>query len=147
MVKFDLPFFPPSTNKAYYTRHGRRHLSEEGKRFETEVTAYLSQHYFKECRLFKPNKPYLLYLRILTDCIENAGWPNKCATRYKIFDVTNRVKLAEDAFKKAFGIDDSQHIAFLVHKLETKPEEPPHMQLFAWSLEEEVTPLDAFARL
>lgn len=147
MVKFDLPFFPPSTNKAYYTRHGKRHLSEEGKRFETEVTAYLAQHHFKECRYFRPNMPYLMYLRIFTDCVENAGWPKKCTTRYKTFDATNRIKLAEDAFKKAFGIDDSQHIAFLIHKIETKPGDQPHMQLFAWSLEEEVTPLDAFMRL
>jgi len=147
MVKFEVPFFPPSTNKAYYTRGGRRHLSEEGRAFKTQVTSHIVRTYPRLLSYFQKDKPYLVYLRLWVDKLENAGWPEKCSTRYKIFDSTNRVKLSEDAFRDAFGIDDSQHIAFLVHKVECTPGMAQHMEVVAWNLEVERSPLDAFTCL
>jgi Holliday junction resolvase RusA-like endonuclease len=144
VLQFHIPFFPPTTNHAFFVKCGRLHLAKEGKRFKTEVTAHLVQHYMQALRAFRKNVPYAMYLRLFFESIENKGWPKKCDTRYKVFDATNRVKLAEDAFKDAFGIDDSQTMAFLTHKCEGSPE---RMELFVWDLEKEESPLGHFIRL
>jgi hypothetical protein len=96
---------------------------------------------------FQKNKPYFVYLRLWVEKLENGGWPEKCSTRYKVFDSTNRVKLAEDAMRDAFGIDDSQNLAFLVHKCECIPNTPERMEVFVWNLELERSPLDALTHL
>lgn len=147
MIKLYIPLFPPSTNKAYYVRSGRLHLTETGKNFKNNVTAHLLQVYPKELRFFKRNNPYLVYLRLYFSAVENAGWPGKCETRYKKFDGTNRIKLLEDALKEATGVDDSHHFAFLVEKRICSPKEQEHVEVLVWNLEEEATPLDAFARI
>jgi hypothetical protein len=147
MVYFNVPFFPPSTNKAYFNRAGRRHLSDEGRAFKASVTNHLVRTYPREMSYFKKNKPYLIYLRLWMEKLENDGWPEKCKNRYKVFDSTNRIKLAEDAMRDAFGIDDSHHIAFLVHKCECRLITTERMEIFAWNLEEERSPLDAFTNL
>jgi Holliday junction resolvase RusA-like endonuclease len=143
MRAFILPFFPPTTNHAYSVWHGRVHLAKEGKKFKTEVTSYLAQHYREDLLYFKKNVPYGMYLRLFFESLENAGWPKKCDTRYKVFDATNRVKLVEDACRDAFGIDDSQTVAFLTHKVAG----PSHIELFVWNLEEEESLFDQFVRL
>ena len=144
MIRFEIPFFPPSTNKAYFHNHGKQVLAREGRAFKKMVTAHVATTYPRECAQFKKNAPYLVYLRIHLPSLENKGWPKKCDVRYKVFDSTNRVKLVEDALKDALGIDDSQHIAFLVHKVEDVEEK---LEAFFWNLEEEVTPLDGFRTL
>jgi Holliday junction resolvase RusA-like endonuclease len=155
MISFVLPFFPPSTNHAFYVRHGRMHLSSKGKAFKESVTAHLVQNYMKELRLFKKNVPYFVYLRFFFEGgLENKGWNDlkrngerKSETRYKVFDATNRVKLTEDALKDALGIDDSQFIAVLTHKMQGGPDVPEHIEVFIWDLEAERSPLDEFLRI
>jgi Holliday junction resolvase RusA-like endonuclease len=155
MVKFSLPFFPPTTNHAFYTKHGRLHLSDKGKAFKTGVTSYLVQHHPRDMMFFKKNVPYLLYLRFYFEGgLENLGWnqfkrdgSRKSETRYKVFDATNRVKLTEDALKDAFGVDDSQFIAVCVEKCHGGPDIPEHFEAFVWDLEQERSPMDGFLRL
>ena len=144
MVKFEIPYFPPTTNHAFFVRHGRLHLSDKGRAFKTAVASHLVQCYPTELRYFKKNIPYFIYLRIYMEHLENEGWPKKTETRYKIFDATNRVKLVEDALKTAFGIDDSQNIALLSHKVQGFPE---RLTVAAWNLEEEPVPLNAFTHV
>jgi hypothetical protein len=144
VIELHIPFFPPSTNHAYYVRQGRLHLSEVGKAFKNNVTAHVARTYPGEMLFFKENVPYLLYLKLFSaDGIENKGWPNSCKTRYKKFDASNRVKLVEDALRVAFGIDDSQFIAVCSHKCQGKAGAPCVIAK-AWNLEEERSPLDGF---
>lgn len=160
MVKFSLPFFPPTTNHAYYSKQGRLHLSDKGKAFKMGVTSYLVQHHQRDLLFFKKNVPYLMYLRFyFEDGLENKGWnqlnkngQRKVETRYKVFDATNRVKLTEDALKDAFGIDDSQFMAVVPHKCDPTFEQggaqiPEHFDVFVWDLEQERSPLDGFLRI
>lgn len=152
MISFTVPFFPPTTNHAYYSKHGKLHLSDVGKAFKHNVTAHIVQTYMKDLRFFKPNTPYLLYIRFFFEGgLENKGWgltgKGKCETRYKKWDGTNRVKLTEDALKDACGIDDSQFIAVLVEKMHGGPGISEHFEVFAWNLEEERSPLDGFQRI
>jgi Holliday junction resolvase RusA-like endonuclease len=154
VVHFVLPYFPPSTNKAYYVRQGRMHMSEVGKSFKRGVLSYITQHYMKEIKNFKTNVPYMLHLRFhFEDGIENKGWgkggAKKCETRYKKWDATNRVKLAEDAIRDALGIDDSQFIGVLTEKAEPyrtseNGELTSHFEVRIWNLEVERSPLDGF---
>jgi hypothetical protein len=148
VIHLIIPAFPPSTNKAYYVRNGRMHLSDKGKAFKETVVAHITQKYMKEMRIFKKNMPYLVYIRfVFADGIENKGWPKKCDTRYKIWDGTNRVKLTEDALKEAFGVDDSQFMAVIPHKWDGGTDAQERFEVFVWSLEEERSPLDEFIKL
>lgn len=147
MVCLNIPYFPPTTNKAYFSKGGRLHLSAEGRGFKAKVISHLTERYPKELRFFKKNNPYLIYLRLYMDDLENKGWPEKCQNRYKVFDATNRLKLVEDALKEVTGIDDSHHVAFLVEKRSCTPGASVHVEIRAWNLEEEVTPLDGFIRI
>lgn len=151
MIQMHLPYFPPSTNKAFFSRHGRLHLSDEGKAFKENVKAHIIQNYARQIRDFKKNVPYLLYLRVIfAEGLENAGWPKKCQTRYKKMDATNRIKLVEDAVRDALGVDDSQFLGVVVEKTGPKfgDQDPKsHLIVFLWDLENERSPLDDFQRL
>jgi hypothetical protein len=147
MIKLTAPFFPPTTNEAYYVRHGRMCLSKKGKKFKLELTTHLARTYPKEMKFFEKNVPYCVLLRLFFEDLENKGWPEKCDTRYKTFDATNRVKLAEDALKDAAGVDDSQFLAFVTAKHQAGPNMEPHIEFFAWNMETEVSPLDYLIRI
>ena len=144
MIYLELPWLPPSSNHAYMnTGFGGRTLSKEGQRFKRETTAHFVREYPHVLKGFQKDTPYGIYVRFWFDTIVNKGWPEKAKERYKRFDASNRLKLLEDALKDAAGIDDSQHLLVLVEKRQGKE----RTEVFAWNLDEEVTPFDAFIRL
>ena len=141
MIYLELPWLPPSSNKAYFNLpHGGRSLSNEGKKFKRESAAHLSQHYPQELRIFRPNIPYLIMMRFHFEELETKGFKTgKALNRYRVFDGGNRTKLLEDVLKDVGGIDDSQTLTSIWEKKHGLPE---RTALFAWSLEEEATPFD-----
>jgi len=142
MLSFHIPYFPPSTNKAYFVRHGRLHLSDAGRAFKTNVISHIVTT-TPNLKFFKPNVPYGLLLKVHSDMM-NAGWPDKCKTRYKKWDATNRVKLVEDALKEAFGIDDSQFLMVSVVKygpVIVEGNATECLDAFVWNMEEETCEL------
>ena len=120
MIFMQVPGLPPTTNHAYYDRvevvkgKGRggkkfivkRVLTTEGEKYKMETSNHLVKHYPGELRIMQPDIP--LGLAILLDLpnLYNKGWPKSAKTRYKKLDVSNRVKLLEDAIAHAGGIDD-----------------------------------------
>lgn len=140
MIYLWLDGVPPSANHAYINmKHGRT-LSKEGKKYIAETKTGLVERFGKELRIFKPDKPYLIFFRFFFPAVENAGWfTGNAETRYKRIDVTNRVKLLEDCLKSAGGIDDSQHIRVVLDKQQGKE----RTDIWVWDLEEEETPFDA----
>jgi hypothetical protein len=110
MIRLEVPGVPPTTNHAYVNAHGKRILSEVGRKYKNETIAHLSRTYPTQLRLFQANHPYALIIDLHLTDIENAGWPKTCKTRYKHADGTNRVKLFEDCLKDVGGYDDSQHM-------------------------------------
>lgn len=150
MIRLELPGIPPSVNNAYTNNPkrrlpngqmvgGGRKLTTEGKNYLTTTKATLAQKFRKELVFLKPNIPYLVVVRMFFETIENAGYPKKTDTRYKTFDITNRIKLLEDALKDAGGFDDSQTLMFLTHKVQGLPE---RTVIWLWNVEEEETPFD-----
>lgn len=140
MIRIVLPGIPPSVNHAYFTKGGRRVLSKVGRAYILDVRTRIVREYPGLLGFFRENKPYVVYFRFILPQLYNAGFATGATkTRFKVIDVTNRVKLLEDALMDAAGIDDSQHVAVLTHKALGLKEET---HIFIWSPEEEKTPLD-----
>tara|TARA_Y100000816_G_C26007558_1_gene526634 strand:- start:580 stop:1059 length:480 start_codon:yes stop_codon:yes gene_type:complete len=101
---------PPSVNKAYMSiGRGRRALSIEGKTYKRSVIDSLIPHVASDKILtsfVKPDLPLSLHIHLFFKDIENKGWPKKAKTRYKRLDVSNRIKLLEDALFECLGVDD-----------------------------------------
>lgn len=144
MIRLELPWIPPSSNKAYFDRPGGgRVLTAKGRKFKTETTAHFAQHYPKQMMFWKPDRPYILVMRFHFEHIENEGYPKKAKARYKVFDGGNRTKLLEDSLKDAGGIDDSQTLTSIWQKEQDARE---HTIIWAWSLEEEACELYELVR-
>jgi len=144
MIHLELPFLPPSVNQAYANIRGtsQRILTKEGRAFKTLVAAHLAQNYRKEMQFWAKNKPYLVVFRFWLDQIENNGYPKRAENRYKRVDVSNRVKLLEDALKDAGAFDDSQTLTMVLQKQQVPSTMKEKTEIWAWDLEEEKTPFD-----
>lgn len=140
MIRLEIPWLPPSSNHAYFNLKGRgRSLTDVGRAYLMGTTGYLQKHYRKEMAFFQKNIAYFVVARFYFQEVENKGYPKTAANRYKTLDGGNRVKLLEDALKKAGGVDDSQTLKFLWEKCQGQPE---RTLLWVWNLETEVTPFD-----
>lgn len=126
MIHLQFPFIPPSANHAYESglitrgkgRHKKkiitRRLSDEGVRYKSEVKKHLVSNHPQALPFFLPDEPYLLLVDFVfkgRETLHTQSWyeadPRKRAkNRYKRLDVSNRVKLFEDALAEAVGIDD-----------------------------------------
>jgi Holliday junction resolvase RusA-like endonuclease len=146
MIFMQVPGLPLSVNHAYEDnvivktgKKGRRKyivnrkLSEEGDAYKQETSTYLSRYFPEEMQIMKPNVS--LGMAILLDMpdIFNKGWPEKAKTRYKKLDVSNRVKLLEDAIAHAGGIDDSQ----FVNVMSAKRQGAEQTSIWIWNADEE----------
>jgi Holliday junction resolvase RusA-like endonuclease len=140
MIYMHIKGIPPSANNAYANVRGRKILTKEGRKYITETKTYLAENFPKQLRIFQPNKPYQVFFRFFFEAIENKNFfEGKGETRYKVIDLTNRVKLLEDCLKEAGGIDDSQHLRFILDKQQGEE----RSEIWVWSLEDEETPFDA----
>lgn len=143
-IRLGIPSIPPSSNHAYMNNgFGGRTLSPKGQLYKKETIAHLARTYPNEMRYFKPNVLYCLFIILTFRDVENKGWPKKTANRYKKLDVTNRLKLLEDALQEATGIDDSQHVMVTVYK---NPGLQETTSLIIWEASEEV-PVDVLRLL
>lgn len=118
-VLLDVRFagIPPSVNHAYVNLpRGGRTLSVKGKAYKVEISSTLIRYQQPALMSFRKNKAYGLAICLEMPNIYNAGWPEKTDVRYKKIDVTNRVKLLEDAIYDALGIDDSQGVTVVISK-------------------------------
>jgi hypothetical protein len=140
MIRLELPWVPPSSNKAYFNLPHGRTLSTEGKKFKRETSAHLAQKYPQQLVFFKPNTPYLIALRFFFEDVETKGFSKgKAKNRFQTFDGGNRLKLLEDVLKDVGGIDDSQTMTSIWEKKQGLPE---RTVIWAWDLEKEASPFD-----
>lgn len=124
MINVNLPF-PPSVNKAYATtRSGRRLLTSEGKLFKQSVRDTIGQKYAAVTpELYNLGSVPLCLTVTLYTQTENKGWlQGKAKNRYKRVDVSNRVKLLEDAVFEALGVDDCLVFSLHVYKVSSDDE-------------------------
>lgn len=141
MIHIAIPGLPPSDNHAYLTvtkgkgksKVHMRVLTPLGRKYKTETTAYIVEHYPAEMQMFKPNTPYGYIVQLFFPNLLNKTWPDEAQTRYKKLDVINRSKLFQDSFSEAFGIDDSVFLSTRFDK--AQGEEYSH--IYVWNMEEE----------
>ncbi len=145
MIWIAIPGLPPTSNHAYSQFMGRKVLTKVGRQYLKETQTVITMSFREELLLMKKNVPLATAFRFTYTELTNKGYPNKAESRYKRLDVSNRLKLCEDAWVAAAGIDDSQHMVVALKK-QQGPEELT--EIWAWDLEQEVSPFDdAFNRL
>ena len=142
MVYLSVPSIPPSANHAYFTLPGGkgRGLSDVGKKYKLETTTHLIRKYREELKYFEKNQPYTLLIHFQfadKDTLYCKGYPKQTDSRYKKLDVSNRLKLFEDALVNATAIDDAQHWIVAVSKA-TGPQNYTH--IWAWNMEHGTNP-------
>lgn len=112
MEKIELKFntFPPTLNTLYSNSGNRRHLSKKGKAFKQYIKLAI---YSKrvDASIFK-EKPLRLTLIFSHKWFTNGG-------NIKKADLTNRIKVAEDAIFEALGLEDSQVFECICYKEST----------------------------
>ena len=126
---------PPSSNHIYINRRGGRLKSTEARTWENNaVREIIKQTSLGFHKSLNPDNQYLLAMIFYFKQIINKGWnekfvkgvkkgERKANNKWKKFDLTNRVKLAEDAMKIATGVDDSSTMATILIK-KCDPEYP-----------------------
>lgn len=128
-----IPGLPPSTNHAYFNLpHGGRTLTSKGKAYKRETAALIAKEARRDLIRVKRNTPYLLHVAFGL-VILNKTWPEEAENRYKRLDVGNHLKLVEDCFVEAAGIDDSQHLIVVVEKVHSDEE---YTELCLYDLEQ-----------
>lgn len=161
MLHFRLPSIPVSSDHAYESvvrgkgpkRITVRRLSDAGKKYKTEVKRHLLKQCPEALSFFTPNHPYLLLIQFTfkgRDTLYNKTWleedPKKRAKdRYKRLDVSNRIKLFEDALAEAVGIDDKHNFFIGVSKTWAEAYEATDVWVYNRELERD-NPIDVLIK-
>ena len=154
MIHLKLPYLPPSINHAYmhvrlFAKKGggggggtKQVLTDEGRKFKKEATAHLAKTYPLALVMLKKDKPFTMFMRFTVTAMENKGWVNGSADRYKRNDATNRIKVMEDVIVDISGVDDKHYMLVACQKVLGPVE---GTDIYIWSTEEEGSPFDAAA--
>lgn len=121
-LKATLRIEPPSVNEMYARTAYGMTASTKTKKFKAKAIVELAKQWLF-CQPLGRNDPHKLTLVFYLPEIENKGWPKSAKTRFKRKDVSNLVKILEDAIVTASGIDDSTTLELHVRKL-ADPQDP-----------------------
>lgn len=143
MIHIVVPSIPPSANNAYSNIRGtnKRVLSTEGKAYKRVTSAHIAQKYFGQLKFFRSDAAYLMVVRFWMN-VYTKTWPKEAKNRFLKLDTGNRLKLLEDAFKDATGIDDSQSLTLILQKVEPT-DGVEKTEIWVWDLDQEETPFDS----
>ena len=101
---------PPSTNQLYCTVFGRRVLSAEGRKYKAYVGARTPAY-----RGVMEDNEWLVFTLTFHVPLYNA---TTAKHKKKIWDLSNRIKVLEDAICAALGIDDRAVIRMELEKVD-----------------------------
>lgn len=103
---------PPSSNKIYFRG---TILTKTAREYAERFSMVVSREYLPAINLLNPLAVYGVHLHFYFETVVNDTFNNpnvkpskRAKSRYKRFDLTNRVKLLEDCVRDAIAIDDSQ---------------------------------------
>jgi len=109
--------YPPSVNRLYSVVRGRKILSQEARAYKRYIKLLLAEQMIQNFETSgKFRFHYVLFGRWI-----NKGWP-KTKTKFRRFDISNRLKCLEDAICEGLGIDDSQVFQIEIEKREDERE-------------------------
>lgn len=116
---------PPSVNKLYFTARGARHLSAAGKVFKHQIKVAILNKLVHHPEFMEglDDCPLSLGINVYFKTLENKGWSQgKTPDRYKKIDVSNRIKVLEDAISEALHVDDKMFFSLEVTKFQREEE-------------------------
>jgi len=130
VVDVELPM-PPTSNKIYRNIPGKgRALTKEAYAWRTRAVNTISKSGDLVLNKFSLSEQYGLYLVFKFSDIQNKGWEKgKSSSKWKRIDLSNRIKLLEDAIKYATGIDDSSTFVLFCAKTKTVREPSVNVSL------------------
>jgi len=135
MIQMVIPWLPISSNHAYFNLpKGGRKLSTQGEKFKRETAAHIVKNYPAELKEMIPDTPFGIAVQFAFKVLQNRTWPETAKNRYKRIDVSNRLKLLEDAIAHSGGIDDSQFLTVILDKCEYEKEET---RIWIWDMVQE----------
>jgi Holliday junction resolvase RusA-like endonuclease len=140
VIHFELEGLPPSANNAYFQKGHKRILTSKGRAYKVAVKTTLAQQWPEVLKFFQPDRPYSIMVHFFFEKVTNS---KKAKTRYKRIDVSNRLKLLEDALTEACGYDDSQHMRILAVKEQVPTGGSEKTKVWAWCWEDEECLFDA----
>jgi len=104
--------FPMSLNHAWVNqaRGKGRFLTKEAKRFKVEVRAEVLREHLGSTSSLGRDDNLLMRIHLFgpPELFFSKGWPKAAEHRHKAVDISNRIKVLEDAVFEALGLDDSQ---------------------------------------
>lgn len=111
MVEIKWDSIPPSVNKLYFTRQGRKVLSSEGRAWKNRFIQNRGGLSISDSSIeFDPCDRFILELTFYfpEEDIMSKGWgvDKRIKSPFKRMDVSNLIKLAEDALSELLGLDD-----------------------------------------
>lgn len=136
---------PPSVNKLYFHKGGRRILSASGKAFKTRFINSGGGASKIDILNLKLNieKPYclimLFYVKSSKLINESFGKSQRTKYRYKAFDTTNLVKVTEDAIQELLNIPDQNNFIHLLRKIPVKEESEEGLRVFIGPVDHPLT--------
>ncbi len=106
---------PPSSNDIYFRGSI---LKAPARKYAEDFGKFAAQNHLHEISGMNPGGVFAVHLRFFFPTVVNESWNNpkvkeskRAKSRYKRFDLTNRIKLLEDCIRDALDIDDSQTFA------------------------------------
>ena len=103
---------PPTSNKIYFRG---TILTKTAREYAERFSMVISREYLPAINQLDPNALYAVHLHFYFETVVNATYNDpdtpaskRAKSRYKRFDLTNRIKLLEDCVRDALAIDDSQ---------------------------------------
>lgn len=159
MIYFRTPGVPLSVNHAYetfVTRKGKRsipvrRLTDAGKKYKMELKTFLLQNHPQVLSYLVADRPYALLVKLTfrgREKLYNKTWDpgneNSSVDRYKRLDVSNRIKLFEDALSEATGLDDKHNFFLGAYKSWSSTDE--YTEAWVSTLDGKDNPIDVLIR-
>lgn len=114
-LKMVFPQLPPSSNNIYIKGSI---LKAPARKYAEDFAKFAAQNHLHEISQMNADGVFALHLRFFFDTVVNETWNNpnvkeskRAKSRYKRFDLSNRIKLLEDCIRDALDIDDCQTFA------------------------------------
>lgn len=123
---------PPTSNKIYFKG---TILTTKAREYAERFSYAVTREHLHEITQLNPEDLYEISLHFYFETVINETYRNpkvkpskQAKTRYKKFDLSNRIKLLEDCIRDVLGIDDSH--TFEMHQKKMHDPLNPRVEIF-----------------
>ena len=123
MVEFTFDEMPPSINKLYFHRQGRRIMSSTGRKWKNKFVnsrGGVSIMTLENTKIDPTDELKLeMFFFFPRDDIYSAGWgkDKRVKSPFRRLDISNLIKITEDSISDVMGIDDRANFTIIAHKM------------------------------